>query len=56
MTLAAKRVCNLTGGGDAPGLNAVTRGVVKRAHQLGIDIWERGRLEGLDPRPGRAAT
>ena len=54
MTLAAKRVCILTGGGDAPGLNAVTRGVVKRAHQLGIDIWgSEDGFEGLlDPRPG----
>ena len=32
--IAVKRVCLLTGGGDAPGLNAVIRGFVRRADQL----------------------
>ncbi|HJL33088.1 MAG TPA: ATP-dependent 6-phosphofructokinase, partial [Polyangiaceae bacterium LLY-WYZ-15_(1-7)] len=34
-----KRVCILTGGGDAPGLNAVLRGFVKHAHELDIDVF-----------------
>ncbi len=33
------KVCVLTGGGDAPGLNAVLRGFAKRAAQLGIEAW-----------------
>ena len=33
-----KKVLVLTGGGDCPGLNAVIRGVVKRAAQT--DDWE----------------
>ncbi|MBL8716166.1 MAG: ATP-dependent 6-phosphofructokinase [Myxococcales bacterium] len=33
------KVCVLTGGGDAPGLNAVLRGFAKRASQLGIEAW-----------------
>jgi 6-phosphofructokinase 1 len=42
------KVCILTGGGDAPGLNAVLRGFVKRARQLGIDVWgSRDGFEGL---------
>ena len=32
-TMALKRVMVLTGGGDCPGLNAVIRGIVKRASQ-----------------------
>ena len=36
--MALKRVMVLTGGGDCPGLNAVIRGVVKRAAQAGD--WE----------------
>ena len=28
----------LTGGGDCPGLNAVIRAVVRRAHGLGYDV------------------
>ena len=28
----------LTGGGDCPGLNAVIRAVVRRAHALGYDV------------------
>jgi ATP-dependent phosphofructokinase / diphosphate-dependent phosphofructokinase len=44
------RVGVLTGGGDAPGLNAVIRGVVKSANQLGWEVlgFERG-FEGLLP-------
>ncbi|MDL2296881.1 ATP-dependent 6-phosphofructokinase [Bacteroidales bacterium OttesenSCG-928-B11] len=34
----AKRILVATGGGDCPGLNAVLRGIVKRAHQEGG--WE----------------
>jgi 6-phosphofructokinase 1 len=33
-----KRACILTGGGDAPGLNAVLRGFVHRALQHGIEV------------------
>ncbi|MFN3649515.1 MAG: 6-phosphofructokinase [Armatimonadota bacterium] len=41
----------LTGGGDAPGLNAVIRGVVKSATQLGWEVlgFERGYEGLLDP-------
>jgi len=44
------RIGVLTGGGDAPGLNAVIRGVVKAAAQLGWEVlgFERG-FEGLLP-------
>ena len=35
---APKRIGVLTGGGDAPGLNAVIRAVVKAAHTRGIDV------------------
>ncbi|HEU4753072.1 MAG TPA: ATP-dependent 6-phosphofructokinase [Armatimonadota bacterium] len=45
------RIGVLTGGGDAPGLNAVIRGVVKAAAQLGWEVlgFEKG-YEGLvDP-------
>lgn len=44
------RIGVLTGGGDAPGLNAVIRGVVKSASQLGWEVlgFERG-FEGLLP-------
>jgi ATP-dependent phosphofructokinase / diphosphate-dependent phosphofructokinase len=46
----AARIGVLTGGGDAPGLNAVIRGVVKSASQLGWQVlgFERG-YEGLLP-------
>jgi len=44
--LAARRVCLLTGGGDAPGLNAVIRGFVKRADQLGLETW--GSQDGFE--------
>ena len=40
------RVCILTGGGDAPGLNAVLRGFVKRAHQLDVEVY--GSENGFD--------
>jgi phosphofructokinase-like protein len=33
-----KRIGVLTGGGDAPGLNAVIRAVVKSAHNAGIEV------------------
>jgi len=33
-----KRIGVLTGGGDAPGLNAVIRAVVKAAHNAGIEV------------------
>jgi 6-phosphofructokinase 1 len=33
-----KKIGILTGGGDAPGLNAVIRAVVKGAHQAGIEV------------------
>jgi ATP-dependent phosphofructokinase / diphosphate-dependent phosphofructokinase len=48
-----KRACILTGGGDAPGLNAVLRGFVHRATQLGIEVFgSEDGFEGLiDPTP-----
>lgn len=43
-----RRVCLLTGGGDAPGLNAVVRGFVRRAEQVGIEVYgSRDGFEGL---------
>jgi ATP-dependent phosphofructokinase / diphosphate-dependent phosphofructokinase len=49
-THQAHAVGVLTGGGDAPGLNAVIRGVVRSASQLGWSVYgfERG-FEGLLP-------
>ncbi len=47
-----KQIAVLTGGGDAPGLNAVIRGIVIKAKSLGYDIlgilngWQ-GLVEGL---------
>ncbi|HET8935580.1 MAG TPA: ATP-dependent 6-phosphofructokinase [Polyangiales bacterium] len=35
---APRRVCVLTGGGDAPGLNAVVRAFVKTGSELGLEI------------------
>jgi 6-phosphofructokinase 1 len=35
---APRRVCVLTGGGDAPGLNAVVRAFVKCGSELGLEI------------------
>jgi ATP-dependent phosphofructokinase / diphosphate-dependent phosphofructokinase len=50
---AFKRVCILTGGGDAPGLNAVIRAFVKTCEPLGIDVWgSEDGFEGLI-QPGR---
>src|SRR3954463_10893609 len=51
MSSLTKRIGILTSGGDCPGLNAVIRGVVKTAGQLGYDCV--GFLKGyeglLDP-------
>lgn len=54
-----RKVCLLTGGGDAPGLNSVIRGFVKTATKLGIETWgtedgfegliQEGRLVQLTP-------
>jgi 6-phosphofructokinase 1 len=42
------KACILTGGGDAPGLDAAIRGFVRRAHQLDIEVWgSRDGFEGL---------
>jgi 6-phosphofructokinase 1 len=51
-----KKVGVLTGGGDAPGLNAVIRGIVVTAHSYGIDVvgiehgWA-GLLDDCEIRP-----
>ena len=37
--MPVKRIGVLTGGGDAPGLNAVIRAVVKTAHNAGGEVW-----------------
>lgn len=43
-----RRVCVLTGGGDAPGLNAVLRAFVKTADSLGIETWgSQNAFDGL---------
>ena len=48
MTSVVKRACILTGGGDAPGLNAVIRGFVKRAARIGFECWaSQDGFEGL---------
>jgi 6-phosphofructokinase len=39
-----KQIAILTGGGDAPGLNAVIRGIVVKAKNLGYDTL--GILDG----------
>ena len=51
MSQADKRIVILTSGGDCPGLNAVIRGSLKSANQLGYDcIGFRRGYEGLvDP-------
>ena len=50
---AFKRVCLLTGGGDAPGLNAVIRAFVKACEPLGIEVYgSEDGFEGLI-QPGR---
>ncbi|MFW5876765.1 MAG: 6-phosphofructokinase [Myxococcota bacterium] len=41
-----RRVCILTGGGDAPGLNAVLRAFVKTAVDLGLEVY--GSEDGFD--------
>src|SRR5688500_1762805 len=50
MASGRRRIGVLTGGGDAPGLNGVIRGVVKAADQLDWEVlgFERG-FEGLLP-------
>jgi 6-phosphofructokinase 1 len=50
-----KRIGVLTGGGDAPGLNAVIRAVVKAGHNAGIEvIGLEDSFDGLlDPRRSR---
>lgn len=48
-----RRVCILTGGGDAPGLNAVIRAFVKTCATLGIEVYgSEDGFEGLI-QPGR---
>jgi len=48
-----KRVCILTGGGDAPGLNAVLRAFVKTCAEAGIEVYgSEDGFEGLI-HPGR---
>jgi len=47
------KVCIMTGGGDAPGLNAVLRGFVKRAAQLDIEVW--GSEDGFEGLLGESA-
>lgn len=41
-----RRACILTGGGDAPGLNAVLRAFVRVATDLGIEVY--GSQDGFD--------
>jgi 6-phosphofructokinase 1 len=41
-----RRVCVLTGGGDAPGINAVLRGFVKACDDLGVEVY--GSEDGFD--------
>ena len=58
---AVRRVCILTAGGDAPGLNAVLRAFVKTASRLGVEVYgsedgfegliQDGRLVPLTPAP-----
>lgn len=49
-----RRVCILTGGGDAPGLNAVLRAFVKASSDLGIEVLgSEDGFEGLIEDPGR---
>ena len=53
-----KKIGVLTGGGDAPGLNAVIRAVVKAAHNAGIDVVGlEDSFDGLlDPSRSRVLT
>lgn len=54
--MSVKRIGVLTGGGDAPGLNAVTRAIVVTAHARGIEVtgirrgWA-GLLDDGDAKP-----
>ena len=56
------RIGVLTSGGDAPGMNAAIRAVVRQADALGHDVWGihrgyQGLLEGeMDPLPSRACA
>ncbi len=43
---AVKRACILTGGGDAPGLNAVIRAFVKTSIDLGVEVY--GSEDGFE--------
>ena len=58
MSDAARRVGVLTGGGDAPGLNAVIRAVVKAAANRGIEcVGLEDSFDGLIyPERSRGAT
>jgi ATP-dependent phosphofructokinase / diphosphate-dependent phosphofructokinase len=52
-----KRIGILTGGGDAPGLNAVLRGVVKSLAQHGLEVWGiQDGFEGLVHSRGHVLT
>ena len=53
VAVQVRRACILTGGGDAPGLNAVVRGFVRRCHQRGIEAY--GSPDGFEGliEPGR---
>ena len=53
-----KRIGVLTGGGDAPGLNAVIRAVVKSAFNAGIEVVGlEDSFDGLlDPKRSRILT
>jgi len=53
---AFRRVCILTGGGDAPGLNAVIRAFVKTCEAIGIEVF--GSEDGFDGliQPGHLVT
>jgi ATP-dependent phosphofructokinase / diphosphate-dependent phosphofructokinase len=43
-----QRVCILSGGGDAPGVNAIIRGFAHAAHRLGLETFAcKNGLEGL---------
>ena len=56
------RIGVLTSGGDAPGMNAAIRAVVRQADALGHEVWGihrgyQGLLEGeMDPLPSRACA
>jgi 6-phosphofructokinase 1 len=46
MTKTMKRIAVLTSGGDAPGMNACIRAVVRSAHYFGLDVY--GIYRGYD--------